>query len=133
MFDVALIRNDQGCRGDAGQTEHRRTAGYHPLPDDKRLELVRHIITLREKRNKVTEQIPACQDPEEKQSLIGSNRKLRQQILGLEEELRGVEHELRELILRVPNMIAPDVPYGEDESGNVEIKRWNLRISVLSP
>ena len=92
--------------------------------DDKRLELVRHINTLREQRNKVTEQIPACQDPEEKQSLIGSNRKLRQQILGLEEELRGVEHELRELILRVPNMIAPDVPYGEDESGNVEIKRW---------
>ena len=24
----------------------------------------------------------------------------------------------------MPNLIAPDVPYGEDESGNVEIRRW---------
>ena len=24
----------------------------------------------------------------------------------------------------MPNMVAPDVPYGEDDSQNVEIKRW---------
>ena len=28
------------------------------------------------------------------------------------------------LLLYMPNMVAPDVPYGKDDSQNVEIKRW---------
>jgi len=125
MFDIALIRNDRKAVEE--MLAKRNTEA--PLDtilslDDKRLELVREVNGLREQRNKVTQQIPGCKDPEEKQALIESNRKLRQQILDLEEELRNVEHELRELLLTVPNMIAPDVPYGKDESDNVEVRRW---------
>jgi seryl-tRNA synthetase len=125
MFDVALIRNDRKAVEE--MLAKRNTQA--PLDtilslDDKRLELVRQINVLREQRNRVTQQIPACKDPGEKQALIESNRKLREQILDLEAQLRDVEHELRGLLLTVPNLIAPDVPYGEDESGNVEIRRW---------
>ncbi|HHX10599.1 MAG TPA: serine--tRNA ligase [Firmicutes bacterium] len=125
MFDVALIRNDRKAVEE--MLAKRNTEA--PLDtilslDDRRVDLVREINALREQRNKVTQQIPACRDPQEKQSLIESNREIRQQILDLEEQLRGVEHELRELLLTVPNMVAPDVPYGEDESGNVEVNKW---------
>jgi len=41
------------------------------------------------------------------------------------EEVRAVEAELRELLAGLPNLAAPDVPEGADESGNVEVGRWD--------
>ncbi len=125
MFDVAVIRQDRKAVEE--MLARRNTEA--PLDtilslDDKRVELVREINVLREERNRVTEQIPACKDPAEKKALIESNREIRKQVLGLEEELRGIEQGLKDLLLTVPNLIAPDVPYGEDDSGNVEVKKW---------
>jgi len=125
MFDVALVRENRKAVEE--MLAKRNTDA--PLDtiislDDRRVELVREINMLREERNRVSEKIPTCKDPAEKNSLIESNRDLRKRISDLEEELRKVEQELEEHLLRMPNMIAPDVPYGEDESGNVEIRRW---------
>ena len=125
MFDVELIRQDRKSVEDM----LRRRKVQAPLDkilslDDRRLTLVRKINQMREQRNKITESIPKCSDATEKKALIESNRKLRQSILELEEDLRQTETELNELLLNMPNMIAPDVPYGEDDSENVEIKRW---------
>ena len=44
-------------------------------------------------------QIPGCKDAAEKQELIETNRKLRQRILELEEELRQTEADLKTLLL----------------------------------
>ncbi len=45
-----------------------------------------------------------------------------------EKELKGridaAETELSEILVRIPNLPAEDVPRGPDESGNVEIARW---------
>ena len=125
MFDVELIRQDR----ESVEDMLRRRKVQAPLDkilslDDRRLTLVRKINQMREQRNKITESIPKCSDATEKKALIESNRKLRQSILELEEDLRQTETELNELLLNMPNMIAPDVPYGEDDSENVEIKRW---------
>ena len=125
MFDVAVIRQDRKA---VEEMLARRNAEA-PLDtilslDDRRIDLVREINGLREERNRVTEKIPTCTDPAEKKALIESNREIRKQVLDLEENLRSVEQELRDLLLTMPNMIAPDVPYGEDESGNVEVKKW---------
>ena len=32
---------------------------------------------------------------------------------------------LQERLAALPNLVADDVPWGEDESGNVEVRRWN--------
>ena len=125
MFDVAVIRQDRKA---VEEMLARRNAEA-PLDtilslDDKRIDLVREINGLREERNRVTEKIPTCTDPAEKKALIESNREIRKQVLDLEEILRSVEQDLRELLITMPYMIAPDVPYGEDVSGNVEVKKW---------
>ena len=125
MFDVELIRQDR----ESVEDMLRRRKVQAPLDkilslDDRRLTLVRKTNQMREQRNKISESIPKCSDANEKKALIESNRKLRQSILELEEDLRQTENELNELLLNMPNMIAPDVPYGEDDSENVEIKRW---------
>lgn len=125
MFDVELIRQDR----ESVEDMLRKRKVQAPLDkilslDDRRLTLVRKTNQMREQRNKISESIPKCSDENEKKALIESNRKLRQSILELEKNLSEIENELNELLLNMPNMIAPDVPYGEDDSENVEIKRW---------
>lgn len=50
---------------------------------------------------------------------------LKSEVAVLEEELRTVEPQWRDLLLRVPQPPAGDVPKGADASGNRELRRWN--------
>ena len=50
--------------------------------------------------------------------------KLKEQFKEQEEKLKPLEKRFRELMVRVPNIIAPDVPTGKDESENKEVFRW---------
>jgi len=43
-----------------------------------------------------------------------------------EKELTALQARLRELLLRVPNVPAAEVPEGKDDSENVEIKKWGI-------
>ena len=45
-------------------------------------------------------------------------------IKALDDESRDVEQNLQDLLLTVPNLPDPDVPVGEDDAGNVEVRRW---------
>ena len=49
---------------------------------------------------------------------------LKQELADLEPLHKGEQAELDALLLRVPNVPAPEVPEGKDDADNVEIKRW---------
>jgi seryl-tRNA synthetase len=49
---------------------------------------------------------------------------LRQQIQSGEETLRQLAADLDAVLATIPNLLAPDVPDGLDETANVEIRRW---------
>jgi len=51
-------------------------------------------------------------------------RHLRARIKKLEEEVRGLDEQLKELLLQVPNIPQPSVPSGKDESDNVAVRSW---------
>ena len=40
---------------------------------------------------------------------------------------------LRDLLATLPNLAAADVPHGEDETGNVEIRRWGEPAAIAAP
>ncbi|UKI34220.1 MAG: hypothetical protein L6W00_13040 [Lentisphaeria bacterium] len=40
-----------------------------------------------------------------------------------EETLAGLQEQMHQILIRMPNMLAPDVPDGQDDTGNVEIKK----------
>ncbi len=50
---------------------------------------------------------------------------LKNEVAVLEESLRGLEPAWQDLMLRVPQPPAGDVPKGTDASGNKELRRWN--------
>lgn len=49
---------------------------------------------------------------------------LKQDLATAEKELTAVQSELDELLSGVPNMPADEVPQGQDEDDNVEVRRW---------
>jgi len=51
-------------------------------------------------------------------------RHLRARIKKLEEEVRGLDKQLEELLLQVPNTPQPSVPIGKDESDNIMVRSW---------
>jgi seryl-tRNA synthetase len=52
---------------------------------------------------------------------------LKNEVTVLEEQMRAVEPAWQDLLLRVPQPPAHDVPKGADASGNRELRRWNPR------
>ncbi len=51
----------------------------------------------------------------------------------LEEELNALEAELAGYALALPNLLHADVPEGDDESANVELRRWGTPRVIENP
>ena len=86
------------------------------------------LVTVEQKKNRrntVSEEIgrlkKAGQNAEE---LVLEMRETSQQIKELDEEVRGIEDELNNILLAIPNLPHPSVPVGSDESANREERQW---------
>jgi len=60
----------------------------------------------------------------EVQALRDEGNRIKQQVAALEEQEKGLEAQLREQLLTLPNLPAAEAPDGRDERDNVEVKRW---------
>jgi len=49
---------------------------------------------------------------------------IKQEVAGIEEQEKTLEHQLREALIAFPNLPAEAVPAGRSEADNVEVKRW---------
>ncbi|MFQ5957506.1 MAG: serine--tRNA ligase, partial [Candidatus Brocadiales bacterium] len=56
--------------------------------------------------------------------LISEMKAVRKQIKDYAEKLRALDMEMEEILIRIPNIPAEDVPPGEDESANVVVRSW---------
>jgi seryl-tRNA synthetase len=55
---------------------------------------------------------------------VEEGRDLRAMIRGLEDEVRGLDSHLEELLLQVPNIPHPSVPVGADEDDSIIVRSW---------
>ncbi len=90
--------------------------------DERRRTLIQQVEDLRAEKNKASKIIGHTRDPREREAKIGQMKSLNARLEKLEAELREVEQMLHEEMLWVPNLPAPDVPVGPDESHNVVIR-----------
>src|SRR5207248_1855076 len=87
--------------------------------DERYRELSTVVQTLREERNALTKDIKTKPSATE----IEKGRQLKEKLDKEEDALRAVEEELKNELLKVPNIAADDVPIGSDETGNKEVKK----------
>jgi len=97
---------------------------YRAVELDKRVrQLGIELDELRHKRNLINKQIPRS-SPEERTKLINEAKALSKLIEDKEAVYNSVRSELDEILLSIPNILHPDVPIGEDESGNKPLRYW---------
>jgi len=82
--------------------------------------LLHSVSQLRAQRNKLSAEIARERDP----AKIERVRGLKAEIKSLEERLKKLEEQRRRALLSFPNIPHSSVPDGDDETQNVEIRRW---------
>jgi seryl-tRNA synthetase len=89
--------------------------------DEKRRKLIAEIGDLKEKKNKLNDEMKNAGD---KDRIIVEGKKIKEDLEKIEPEFEEVEKEYKKLIITVPNMSHPDSPIGKDDSENKEIERY---------
>ena len=95
--------------------------------DEEWRKLTSEINELRAKRNEISKRVAKAKrekNEEEANKLIEEGKRVGDLIKELEEKQRELEEKQRELLLRIPNVPHESVPVGEDETYNVEIRKW---------
>lgn len=124
MLDITLIREDpekvrQGLRlrqMDAGMVDQVLEL------DGRWRQMLVEAEALKAQRNSVSREIGRMKDPAARQAKIDAMRQVGERITALDEQVRLAEAGLQALMVRLPALPLPEVPYGVDENENVVIK-----------
>ena len=81
--------------------------------DGNKRELISSVDQLRQQRNEAA-----------KNRDIEKGKQIKGELDTKENELKGVESELNDLLLRVPNIPLDDVPVGKDDTENKVLRKW---------
>ena len=131
MHDIAFIRNNPGAF-DAGLARR----GAEPQADRilaldaRRREMTTALQQAQSRRNEASKAIGQAMgqgDTEKAEALKAEVAEIKQRMPEMEEQDRTLASELTDLLARLPNLPAEDVPEGEDEDGNVEVSQWGDR------
>ncbi len=123
MLDIKLIRDNPDVVRKALQNRGESiTLDQIISLDERRRKLLHDMETLRAQRNEVSKQIGKMADKPSK--LIAEMRELGEKVTSLEAEINQGESELDDLLLRLPNIPAADVPVGKDSQDNIVVRSW---------
>ncbi len=120
MLSIEYIRENKEKVIEAARNKNREFDIDRLLQvDEKRRELIQQVQKIREERNTLA-------SSENVDEIRQKGKQLKEVLKKVEEELKTVEDEFHTLMLFVPNVPLDEVPVGNDESANVEIKREGL-------
>jgi seryl-tRNA synthetase len=125
MLDIKFIRQNQKLIEKASRDKNIPLDLKRLLRvDQKRTKLIKEVDTLRQEKNEITQKIAQIKNSSKKLELIKKMRLQKSELRKKERALSSVEQEFKNLLPSIPNIPAPDVPLGKDESQNIEIKKW---------
>ncbi len=129
MLDIKWMRENREALAEAMRKLNATDAPWEKALelDERRRELLSKVEALRAERNKGSKEIGRLfreGKKEEANALKARMSEIGQELEALEAELRQVEEEFHDAMMRIPNIPEPDVPVAPDESGNVVVKEW---------
>ena len=123
MLDIKLIRENPELIKKTAKEKLVDIDVDRLLEVDKLVkENLTEVEALRAERNKLSNEISKLQG-EEKQLKVERVRELKDKISKIEEVLNPLQEEFEDLMLRVPAPTLEEVPVGESDADNVEIRK----------
>lgn len=93
--------------------------------DKKRRAVLQEAEQKKAQQNAISKKIPAMKKAgEDTAPIFAEMKELSNEIKGYDEQVREIDEELRNFMLRIPNIPNDSCPVGKDDSENVEIRRW---------
>ncbi|MDW8032164.1 MAG: serine--tRNA ligase, partial [Aquificaceae bacterium] len=128
MLDLELIRKNPSLVKERLSLRNRELEslvdGVLEL-DALRRSILKSLESLRAERNAKSKEIGSLKKKgEDTRTLEEEVKSLKDKIEDYEKELSSVEAMLRDRLLRIPNLPHESVPVGEEESQNLEVRRW---------
>ncbi|WMJ80060.1 serine--tRNA ligase [Clostridium sp. MB40-C1] len=93
--------------------------------DEKRRQILVEVEVLKNKRNSESAEIGKLKkEGKDASSVMSDMKKLSDEIKQFDVELNVIDEKIKYILLRIPNIPNPNVPDGETDEDNVEIRRW---------
>jgi seryl-tRNA synthetase len=93
--------------------------------DEARRALIAKTEALKAKRNEVSKSIPALKkEGKDVEPLFAEMKQVADDIKTADAELSDIEAQLSNMLLTIPNIPMADVPLGESDADNVEVRKW---------
>jgi len=129
MLDIRLIReNPAQVRENLARRhdpEKLELLDHVIGTDQKWRELTARVNDMRRRRNEISSQIGrVMKEGGDASSLKKEAGEIPSQLKELESKMSTLQEDLRDGLMRLPNMLHESVPYGADDHDNVEIRRW---------
>jgi seryl-tRNA synthetase len=124
MLDIAFIRENPDLIKDGIRKKRMKVDIDELLEKDEEVRKLRAgAESLRADRNRISKGIPKLSG-DEKDQAVADVKSLKQSLSDLEPKLRDAEEQFERLMLLVPNPPLPEVPEGESDDDNVEVRRF---------
>jgi seryl-tRNA synthetase len=141
MLDLAFVREHlsvvEAKLRSRGANPEQLLGNFREI-DTRRRALTHELETALARRNELSKKIGPLIGAEKKGSITPEQKleleqlsaevlKLKEGIPALEEQARGADKELYDILATIPNLPHDSVPVGRDETANVEVKRWGTK------
>ena len=137
MHDIRALRDQPDLYEMAWAAKGRSGASAEALQIDQQVRAARSASEAAQaRRNDLSRRIgqaKAAKDEAAAARLFDEVEALKAEAAGDAERAKAAEEALRDLLASLPNLPAQDVPFGEDESGNVEVRRWGEPFAIQAP
>src|SRR5574337_457293 len=130
MLDLNFIRNNPDKVKQAITNKHENAASIDQILelDTQRRSMIHACEQLKSKRNEKSKEVSELKKKgQDASGIIEETKKIGDDIKSFEERLNGMEPQINNLLLRIPNIPAADVPIGKDAEDNVIVKAWGQR------
>lgn len=127
MLDIKRIREDFDGVKAAVERRGKGDFGIGEVAelDKKRREVLAKVEAMKNKQSTTSKQIPKMKKAgEDTTELMAEMKALSQEIKALDAEVSEIEENLKNAILNIPNTPHESVPMGEDDTDNVELRKW---------
>ncbi|MHC4835833.1 MAG: hypothetical protein ACYTCN_07760, partial [Planctomycetota bacterium] len=124
MIDIKLIRENPQKFIDGAKVK-KIDADINRLleVDGKLLENKQKLQDIATEKNRIGKEIPKL-DPDQKKEALAALSQLKQDEADFNEAIKQLQPEFDALMGQVAQPADPDVPVGEDDTENVEMRKW---------
>ena len=124
MIDIKKIReNPQKFRDGAKAKKFDVDIDRLIAVDAALLDCRKRLQDIATEKNSLGKSIPKL-SADEKQAALARLGQLKKEEAGLNEQIKNLQPEFDEIMQQVPQPPAEDVPLGEDDTENVELRKW---------